>query len=95
MVFTEKEDVRKTLEKQLQLLSECSEKARFSSEIAELTEAMVQVSDRLCNGLEHYETCDLVNELVKREGVTERTLAPNESITLTVEGPARLLNVFD
>ena len=79
----------------MQLLSECSEKTGFPSEIAELTEAMIQVSDRLCNGPEHYATCDLVKELVKREGVTERTLAPNESITLTVEGPARLLNVFD
>ena len=39
-----KEEIRETLEKQLQLLSERSEKCAVANEIAEMTEKMISLS---------------------------------------------------
>ena len=44
-----KEEIRETLEKQLQLLSERSEQCAFPNELAELTEKMIHLSRLLLN----------------------------------------------
>ncbi|NDK36939.1 BC1881 family protein [Rhodovulum sulfidophilum] len=36
-------------------------------------------------------TCDLHNELIKREGVTAVFLGPDDKITKTVHGPAWII----
>ncbi|WP_347450730.1 BC1881 family protein [Acetoanaerobium noterae] len=40
-------------------------------------------------------TCDLVEELKKREGVTVQYAGPEDEINETIQGPAILLVVID
>ena len=40
-------------------------------------------------------TCELVDELMNREGVAHNTIGPNAKLTLDVDGPAVVLEVFD
>lgn len=40
-------------------------------------------------------TKDLIDELVKREGVEATTLAPNAKSFISAEGPAIVLNIID
>lgn len=41
------------------------------------------------------DTCDLVNELITREGVEEHVVEPFDEISITTKGPARILVVKD
>lgn len=45
--------------------------------------------------LDEYMTCELVNELEKREGVETKIAAPYQDATVTVNGPAIVLVVTD
>jgi len=47
------------------------------------------------NGLENYSTKELVEELIKREGVISRDAAPDDSFQLKITGPAIVLTVID
>lgn len=47
------------------------------------------------DAMEHINTCDLVDELSRREGVEDHIVEPYEGYTITVEGPARVLVVID
>jgi nitrate reductase assembly molybdenum cofactor insertion protein NarJ len=45
------EEIKRTLEKQLELLSERSEKSESNKDLADITHAMCEMADRLlCNG---------------------------------------------
>ena len=45
--------------------------------------------------LSEFKTCDLVDELRKREGVEEHTAEPYQDMTVSVNGPAVVLVVID
>lgn len=45
--------------------------------------------------LSEINTCDLVNELRRREGVTTEIAEPYEEVKLKVNGPAIVLVVID
>ncbi len=47
------------------------------------------------HNIKHINTCDLVDELSRREGVEDHIVEPYEGYTITVEGPARVLVVID
>lgn len=47
------------------------------------------------SNIEKIETCDLVAELRKREGVEESILSPTAEATIKVEGPAVVLVIID
>lgn len=49
----------------------------------------------LVKGLEHYSTCELVEELKKREGVKAHTIEPHHDVNVFMSGPAVLLVVTD
>lgn len=46
-------------------------------------------------GLSKYRTCELCEELEKREGVETRTVNPYEDQAITVNGPAIVFVVID
>ena len=51
---------------------------------------------RLTMTMRELHTCELVDELIKREGVTEYILSPESQVTrFTFNGPARILEVID
>ncbi|MFQ9891846.1 MAG: BC1881 family protein [Emergencia sp.] len=45
--------------------------------------------------LKKYPTCELVEELKKREGVKAIIADPHESLNMNVVGPAVILNIID
>ena len=45
--------------------------------------------------LSEFKTCDLVNELRKREGVETHIAEPYQDVTVSVNGPAVVLVVID
>lgn len=45
--------------------------------------------------LANVKTCDLVQELAKREGVSAQTAEPYEEMVVQVNGPAAVLVVTD
>lgn len=45
--------------------------------------------------LSKFYTCELVDELMKREGVEPKFADPYETITVSIEGPATILVVID
>ena len=45
--------------------------------------------------LRHCNTCDLVNELAKREGVVHKWVEPYQDENMQVNGPVRILTVID
>ena len=45
--------------------------------------------------LSEFKTCDLVDELRKREGMEEHTAEPYQDMTVSVNGPAVVLVVID
>lgn len=47
------------------------------------------------DGLDLHKTCELVEELKKREGVETHIAEPYKDLTVTVNGPAVVLVVTD
>ena len=47
------------------------------------------------DSLETVPTCELVEELAKRKGVHEIPVPPHKEVSTKVQGPARILVVFD
>lgn len=47
------------------------------------------------NKLDEVKTCELVEELRKREGVEAHTAEPYKDLTINVNGPAVVLVVID
>ncbi len=45
--------------------------------------------------ISHVPTCELVKELMHREGVEVNTIGPTATISLSVDGPAIVLTVID
>lgn len=45
--------------------------------------------------LKEVKTCELVNELQKRDGVETHTAEPYQDVTVSVNGPAVVLVVID
>ena len=52
-------------------------------------------SARKAAGLNEIPTCELVEELKKRQGVSWHIIGPNAEITVHEEGPIVVLAVFD
>lgn len=51
--------------------------------------------DVKCANLENYPTCQMVEELCRREGVEKTIASPYERATVSVDGPATVLVVTD
>lgn len=45
--------------------------------------------------IKDFKTCELVEELKKREGVEARLAEPHEDLTVKINGPAIVLIVID
>lgn len=56
---------------------------------------MVGIEETKANGLERFKTCELVEELKKREGVKEVWAEPHAQKEFSIDGPAIVLIVTD
>lgn len=70
-----------------------------NKEMEKLTEAISIIDSALRpvsrEQLSEFKTCDLVDELRKREGVETHIAEPYQDVTVSVNGPAVVLVVID
>ena len=70
-----------------------------NKEMEKLTEAISIIDSALRpvsrEQLSEFKTCDLVDELRKREGVETHIAEPYQDVTVSVNGPAVVLVVMD
>ena len=91
-----KEKVEKWVREEIHLLRIAPEVngCEMRREWKEQLEIMQTFLDALISPA-HFDTCDLVDELKKREGVEPHIAEPHQDITVSVNGPAVVLVVID
>lgn len=90
----ERNKIRNFIFKSYQILSESIQNVEKKSSCETIKDAVITAFD-YGDDLKKYKTYELVEELAKREGVTEHWAEPYEDKEIKVNGPARVLVVID
>lgn len=69
--------------------------AMYSTELSFVNAALAALRPVSREQLSEFKTCELVDELRKREGVETHIAGPYQDVTVSVNGPAVVLVVID